>query len=58
MTLLTIAELMAGELLVSPGGLVDRLTATGEDHMVWQHLVVPPLPAATAERRELAAAGV
>jgi hypothetical protein len=30
-TLLTIAEVLAGEALVSPGGPVDRATAVGEN---------------------------
>ena len=35
MTLLTIAEVLAGELLVTPAGLVDRTTAVGDDLVVW-----------------------
>ncbi|MFN2582788.1 MAG: hypothetical protein ABR498_08630 [Candidatus Dormibacteria bacterium] len=36
-TLLTIAELLAGETLVSPGGPVDRLTAVpADDVALWQ----------------------
>ncbi|MBV8301331.1 MAG: hypothetical protein JOY68_05365 [Candidatus Dormibacteraeota bacterium] len=36
MTLLTIAEVLAGELLVTPAGLVDRTTAVGDEIFVWQ----------------------
>ena len=36
-TLLTIAELLAGEALVSPGGPVDRLTAAGDDDLIWPY---------------------
>ena len=36
-TLLTIAELLAGEAVLSPGGPVDRLTAVSdEDSALWQ----------------------
>ena len=35
MTLLTIAELLAGEALISPGGLVDRQTADADDIALW-----------------------
>jgi len=34
-TLLTIAEVLAGEALVSPGGPVDRVTAVGDDEVLW-----------------------
>ena len=34
-TLLTIAEVLAGEALVSPGGPIDRATALGEDTRLW-----------------------
>ena len=34
-TLLTIAEVLAGEALVSPGGPIDRSTATGDDAPLW-----------------------
>ena len=34
-TLLTIAEVLAGEALVSPGGPVDRATAAGTDVLLW-----------------------
>lgn len=34
-TLLTIAEVLAGEALVSPGGPVDTVTASGEDARLW-----------------------
>jgi hypothetical protein len=35
MTLLTIAELLAGEALVTPGGAVDRVTAAADDFDLW-----------------------
>jgi hypothetical protein len=35
MTLLTVAELLAGEALVTPGGPVDRTTAVGDDDLLW-----------------------
>ena len=44
-TLLTIAEVLAGEALVSPGGPVDRTTAAGEDPPLWAfpgHVEQPP----------------
>ena len=34
-TLLTIAEVLAGEALVSPGGPIDRSTAVGDDASLW-----------------------
>jgi hypothetical protein len=34
-TLLTIAEVLAGEARVSPGGPVDRETAAGGDLVLW-----------------------
>ena len=34
-TLLTIAEVLAGEALVSPGGPIDRSTAIGDDASLW-----------------------
>jgi len=34
-TLLTIAEVLAGEALVSPGGPVDRATAISDDAPLW-----------------------
>ena len=34
-TLLTIAEVLAGEALVSPGGPIDRSTAVGDDAPMW-----------------------
>jgi hypothetical protein len=58
MTLLTIAELMAGELLVSPGGVVDGVTATGDEVVMWQHVALPPADDAVEELRELVLAGV
>lgn len=36
MSLLTIAEILAGEALVSPGGPVDRLTAAADEIVLWQ----------------------
>lgn len=39
-TLLTIAEVLAGEALVSPGGPVDRVTAVGSDAQLWGLLEV------------------
>jgi hypothetical protein len=36
MSLLTIAEVLAGETLVSPGGPVDRLTAAADEVDLWQ----------------------
>jgi hypothetical protein len=37
MSLLTIAELLAGEAMVTPGGPVDRITAVGDDEPLWAH---------------------
>lgn len=34
-TLLTIAEVLAGEALVSPGGAIDRSTAISDDASLW-----------------------
>ena len=34
-TLLTIAEVLAGEALVSPGGPVDRSTAASDEAPLW-----------------------
>ena len=36
-TLLTIAELLAGEALISPGGPVDRMTAVSDDCELWPY---------------------
>ena len=48
MTLLTIAELLAGEALISPGGPVDRQTAAGGDDLaLWS--IPSPAEAAAAE---------
>jgi hypothetical protein len=44
-TLLTIAEVLAGEALVSPGGPIDRSTAIGDDTPLWAlpaHSEQPP----------------
>ncbi len=35
MSLLTIAELLAGEAVITPGGPVDRNTAIGDDERLW-----------------------
>lgn len=35
MTTLTIAEVLAGETLVSPGGLVERATAMATEAVIW-----------------------
>jgi hypothetical protein len=40
MTLLTIAEVMSGEALVSPGGPIDRDTAAADDVQLW-HQAAP-----------------
>ena len=37
MSLLTIAELLAGEAVITPGGPVDRITAVGDDETLWAH---------------------
>ena len=47
MSLLTIAELLAGEAVVTPGGPVDRITAVGDDDTLWAHSA----PAAEAPRQ-------
>ena len=58
MSLLTIAELLAGEAAVTPGGPVDRATATGDDQPLWMgpaadtQLLEPVPAAALAEARE------
>jgi hypothetical protein len=44
-TLLTIAEVLAGEALVSPGGPIDRSTAISEETPLW------PLPEHSAQQR-------
>lgn len=36
MSLLTIAEVLCGEALVSPGGPVDRTTAVADEDELWQ----------------------
>ena len=36
MSLLAIAEILAGETLVSPGGCVDADTAAGHEYVVWE----------------------
>ena len=38
MSLLTVAELLAGEALATPGGPVDRNTALAEEHVLWTPL--------------------
>jgi len=35
MSLLTIAEVLSGEAVLSPGGPVDRLTAAADDVALW-----------------------
>ena len=50
-TLLTIAEVLAGEALVSPGGPIDRATALGDDQGLWAFPTSPeaaPTPAEAA----------
>jgi len=49
MSLLTIAELLAGEALVSPGGPVDRLTAMADDVALWELPAEVPAPEPEAE---------
>jgi hypothetical protein len=44
MSLLTIAELLAGEAVITPGGPVDRITALGEDENLWAHAPVAEVP--------------
>lgn len=66
MSLLTIAELLAGEAAVTPGGCVDRATATGDDQPLWMGPIADapilqsaPEPAATtAETEQLVLASV
>jgi hypothetical protein len=36
MSLVTIAEILVGETLVSPGGPVDGGTAVADDNVLWQ----------------------
>jgi hypothetical protein len=36
--MLDIAEVLSGESLVAPGGLVDRDTAVSDDAELWQHV--------------------
>lgn len=36
MSLVAIAELLSGESLMSPGGAVDTLTATGGSERLWE----------------------
>ncbi len=48
MSLLTIAEILSGETLVSPGGPVDRLTAAADDVSLW-HWDAPSGSAGTTE---------
>lgn len=40
MSLLTIAELLAGEALITPGGPVDRITAVGDEAPAWSTQIV------------------
>lgn len=48
-TLLTIAEVLAGEALVSPGGPVDRDTAMGDTPILWGLLLRAETPPTTVE---------
>lgn len=48
-TLLTIAEVLAGEELVSPGGPIDRVTAVGSDVELWALPAPSEVPAARVE---------
>ena len=48
-TLLTIAEVLAGEALVSPGGPIDRATALGDDDGLWAFPARPEAAATPAE---------
>jgi hypothetical protein len=52
MSLVTIAEMLVGEALVSPGGPVDALTAVADDVLLWETPRETPVPErdATAER--------
>lgn len=53
MSLLTIAELLAGEAAVTPGGPVDRVTATGDDQPLWMGPAADtPLPQPVMEAAE------
>lgn len=51
MSLLTIAELLAGEALVTPGGPVDRMTAAGDEPLLWSAQVVTVEITLTASER-------
>lgn len=48
-TLLTIAEVLAGEALVSPGGPIDRITAVGFDLPLWELADAAAMSAIEAE---------
>ena len=55
MSLLTIAELLAGEVAVTPGGPVDRVTATGDEQPLWMGPTADaPLPQPAMEAAALA----
>ena len=54
-TLLTIAELLAGEALISPGGPVDRMTAVCDDYEVWPHGAAAELEPPVLEEADAAA---
>lgn len=47
-TMLTVAELLAGEALVSPGGAVDRLTAAADDYPLFADAAVEGAPSGAA----------
>jgi hypothetical protein len=51
MTLLTIAELLAGEALVTPGGAVDRVTAAADDYDLWAGPEADGVEAASGDAR-------
>ena len=56
MSLLTIAELLSGETLMSPGGPVDRLTAAADDVDLWQPVAHERVQAEPAVQEEFALA--
>jgi hypothetical protein len=46
-TMLTVAELLAGEALVTPGGAVDRVTAAADEYPLFADAGAQGEPAAT-----------